>query len=512
MPSRRPRRAMGQPPRRAVFSVRARIVVAIVLAAGIGLAAAGAATFFVLRQQALAEVDGNLSRNLSQVKAVAAQTPAEDQKGVDALLRTLIQQAAPAPSESTLGIVAGQAAYIPGGTLPFRMDRDKSLVARFAREADPTHVVMGTAKSVEGTLRYAIIPVTVKGDPAQGLYVAAYDLDTVLAGVASPFRTYAFLAAGALVLIGLVAWFVAGRLLRPVRELREAADQLSATELGQHIPVRGGDDLSLLAAGFNRMTDRLEESFTSQRRLLDDVGHELKTPLTIVRGHLELLDPGDPEDVRVVRELAVDELDRMSELVGDIALLAESRGPGFVNTAPADLADLTRMVAAKAAALAPDRPWVTEQAAEGDGTLDVRRITQAWLQLAENAAKYSTPGGVIRLGSELVHGRTGMLFRAWVRDDGPGIAEGDQARVFERFQRGGGTRGTSGSGLGLAIVTAIAQAHGGTADVTSSAAGSTFTLSIPCGDADVDGDAGFGAVDDAAPAVRTSPSIAEETP
>ncbi len=471
---------MGHVPRFAIFSVRARIVLAIVLTAGIGLAVAGAATFLVQRQQALAQVDSSLLRNLGEVRAVAAQTSAANEQGVDGLLRTLIQQVVPAPSESALGVVAGQAAYVPGGTLPFRMDRDPGLVARFAREADPTRVVIGTAKSDQGTIRYAIIPVTMKGDVTRGLYVAGYDVDAVLTAVANPYRTYALVAASALVLIGLVAWFVAGRLLRPVRELREAADRLSATELGQHIPVRGGDDLSLLAGSFNRMSDRLEESFTSQRRLLDDVGHELKTPITIVRGHLELLDPTDPVDVRAVRELAVDELDRMSELVAEITLLAESRGPGFVEPTPADLADLTRSVSAKAAALAPDRFWVTEQVAEGDGTLDVRRITQAWLQLAENAAKHSTPGGVIRLGSDRVDSRTGMLFRAWVSDDGPGIAKADRARVFERFQRAGGSRGKSGSGLGLAIVTAIAHAHGGTVDVASSPAGSTFTLSIPC--------------------------------
>ncbi|MGH1525426.1 ATP-binding protein [Leifsonia sp. L25] len=500
MPRRRPRRAMGDSSRRPVFSVRARIVVAIVLAAGIGLAVAGVATYFVQRQQALAQVDSDLIRNLDQVKAIAAQAQPAAQQSVDVLLRSLIQQVVPAPSESALGIVAGQAAYVPGGELPFRLDRDPGLVERFAREADSNFVVMGTAASDRGTLRYAIIPVTVKGDPTQGLYVAAYDLDTVLTAIASPFRTYAIVAACALALTGLVAWFVAGRLLRPVRHLREAADRLSATELGQRIPVRGGDDLSLLAAGFNRMSDRLEESFASQRQLLDDVGHELKTPLTIVRGHLELLDPTDPAEVRAVQQLAVDELDRMDELVAQITLLAESRGPGFVDPAPADLADLTRAVAAKAAALAPDRPWTTEQVAEGIGALDVRRITQAWLQLAENAVKYSTLGGAIRLGSERIQGRAGILFRAWVRDDGPGIPEADRARIFERFQRGDGTRGTSGSGLGLAIVTAIAHAHGGAVDLTSSPDGSTFTLTVLCGRAE-----------DIAPAPHRHEPLTEET-
>ena len=156
---------------------------------------------------------------------------------------------------------------------------------------------------------------TMSGALSTGLYVAAYDLDAELSAVADSFQTYIRVALLALALVGLVAWFAAGRLLRPIRLLRDAAAGSSTADLTQRIPVTGRDDVSELAAAINAMFDRLQDSSMSQRRLLNDVGHELKTPITIIRGHLELLDAHNVNDVEETRTLAIDELDRMSTLV-----------------------------------------------------------------------------------------------------------------------------------------------------------------------------------------------------
>ncbi|TAM70408.1 MAG: HAMP domain-containing histidine kinase [Microbacteriaceae bacterium] len=461
---------------RRVLSVRARIVVTILLVAALGLLASGAATYFVQRERALAGVDQALMRSVTDLKAVASRDQATT---VDQLLRAAMQQSFPAQNESVLGIIDGQAALVPAGTLSFRMDRQKALVQRFVAEADPTHVVIGTAKTPTATIRYVIIPVSVAGDPNAGLYVTAYDLDAVLGAIAQSFQSYAVVAAGALLVIGLAAWFVAGRLLRPLRLLGDAAARNSARDLTQRIPVTGNDDISRLTVTINAMFDRLEQSFLAQRRLLDDVGHELKTPITIVRGHLELMEATQPADVEATRALAIDELDRMNELVGQISLLAESRGPGFVVRQRVDLGELTASTLAKAAMLAPERDWLVEEAASGAAELDVHRVTQAWLQFADNAAKYSTPGRTIRLGSSRSSGRVQDELRFWVRDEGPGVPALDQPRVFDRFVRLDSPHHPDGSGLGLAIVFAIAQAHGGTVDLLSSSSGSTFTMRIP---------------------------------
>jgi two-component system, OmpR family, sensor kinase len=473
-------RAIRTGPRR-TLSVRSRIVVAILVVAALGLAASGVASYLVQRKGVLATVDAQLLHTVPSLKAIAAgKTTGAPVTSVDSVLRLSMQQVIPASNESMLGFIDGKPALVPAVNLPFRIDKDTALVARIVSEANPTRVVIGTAKSPLGTLRYLIIPVRVAGDPNTGLYVAAYDLDAELGQVADSFQTYIRVALIALALLGLVAWFVAGRLLRPIRLLRDVAvGSSTAAELTERIPVTGRDDVSELAAAINAMFDRLQDSSRSQRLLLNDVGHELKTPITIIRGHLELLDAGNVSDVEATRGLAIEELDRMSTLVSDISLLAASRAPHFVEPAEVDIESFTAAVGAKASALDPARSWRVESAS-GLALIDTGHITQAWLQLADNAVKYSTPGAPIVITSEVSENETGSWLNLSVRDDGPGIPTEDRERIFERFSRLESSRATEGSGLGLSIVAAIAEAHGGTALLSGvPGEGSTFTIRIP---------------------------------
>lgn len=473
----------GDVGRRRGFSVRSRIIVAILAVTAIGLAASGIASYLVQRQRVLAAVDEQLLQTVVELQSVASDTDtATTPATVDETLRATMQRLIPSPNESVLGLVDGKPAFVPSSTLPFRIDDDPALVTRVVAEAHPTNVVMGTATSTLGTLRYIIIPVHFDGDPHEGLYVAAIDLDAVLTDVLDSFQTYLVVALVALLLIGLVVWFIAGRLLRPIRILRKAAAENTAMDLSRRIPVTGRDDLSELTETINRMFERLDNAFTSQRQLIDDVGHELKTPITIIRGHLELLDTTRRGDVDIVRELAIDELDRMSVLVSQISLLAESGTPQFIERHEADIDALTNAVAAKARALDPAREWVVEHLASGTWVLDSGRITQAWLQLAGNAAKYATKGTTISLGSRREVTRTGEWLLLSVRDTGPGIPVEAQSAIFERFQRLETSRGSEGSGLGLSIVAAIAAAHGGTVTLASAQGeGSLFTIRIPSG-------------------------------
>ncbi|WP_454118577.1 sensor histidine kinase [Microbacterium lacticum] len=222
--------------------------------------------------------------------------------------------------------------------------------------------------------------------------------------------------------------------------------------------------------------DGAEASFDTQRRLLDDVRHELKTPITIVRGHLELMDPNDPADAGATRELGIAELDRMTRLIGDIDLLAAVESDSF-SMGDAELAQLTRRVADLVGVI-PGHTWSVEQSAHAVIRGDRDRLLQAWLQLADNAAKYTPTGSAIEIGSA-VHPSGAQL---WVRDHGPGIPPAMRHRVFRRFDRGAGKRSVGGSGLGLAIVDAIAKAHGGRCIVAETpGGGATLTLEIPIG-------------------------------
>jgi signal transduction histidine kinase len=459
-------------------SVRVRILASILLVTALGMTLAGGAAFLVQRNRALSQIDSKLSETVQGLQSVAEE---DSGSGVPTTVREFMtaamQRVLPDTHESIVGIIDGRATMLPSADLDFRLDRDSAFIKRVVNDANASRVVMGTSDSRVGELRYVIIPVRIGDDTSRGLYVAAYSLNAELAEIRDGLTIYFVVAALALVAVGLVGWFVAGRLLRPIRSLRETAARISSTDLAERITVVGADDVSELTVTVNDMLDRLDEAFTGQRLLLDDVGHELKTPITILRGHLELIEPDSPEDVRATRDLVLDELDRMSGLVQGIALLAKTRIPDFVRSEPMDVAELANAVFAKASALSSEGVWSLAAAAAGPVVADPALCTQAWLQLAENAVKYSPRGSTIVIGSTA---RGGDEVELWVRDQGRGVEREQLVTIFQRFARAGGERGVDGAGLGLSIVQAIAEAHGGRAFAESElGVGSRFVILIP---------------------------------
>jgi signal transduction histidine kinase len=272
----------------------------------------------------------------------------------------------------------------------------------------------------------------------------------------------------------LLAWRVAEGVLRPVRDVSRTAQSISEGDLTRRIRVTGHDEIAALATTFNEMLDRLEAAFATQRRFVDDAGHELRTPITVIRGHLELLED-DPEERRKTLDLVMDELDRMQRIVEDLIVLAKAERPDFLNLDTVDLATLTEEVHAKAAAIAA-RDWRLDGVGRGVVVADRQRLTQAMMQLAQNAAQHTGEGDTISLGSSVRNGEA----RVWVRDTGPGVPPEQRDRIFRRFARGGGTRPSEGAGIGLAIVKAIAEAHHGRVELDSAPSeGATFAVVIP---------------------------------
>ena len=481
-------------PVRRLRSVRVRILAAILVVTALGLLVSGGASFLLQRDRILASIDEELRQQVESVRTIV-ESPAEatriepdespltaaptDGSGftdIDALLRTVLGQVLPRLDGSTVGLVDGIARWEPQPyALSFLLDDDPDFLARVSGETAAGATVLGWGETEDGTLRYAAVPLRVEGSDAAGVYVTAVDTDARLSDLADVSRSYAVIAALALAATGLVGWFVAGRLLSPIRELRRTASRITATDLGERIPVGGDDDVSDLTRTVNDMIGRLEGSFDAQRRLLADVRHELGTPITIVRGHLELVDARDPGDVEATRAIALDELDRMGHLLEDIAELSEAEREDRVPLQPVDVGELTRRVLAKVAVI-PGREWRAGPVAEVRVDADPARLTQAWLQLADNAAKYSPEGSAVVLGSE----RRGDQVELFVTDEGPGIPAAARERIFERFGRVDDGRGIRGSGLGLAIVSAIARAHGGRVELDSvPGRGTRFALSLP---------------------------------
>lgn len=442
------------------------------------LGVATVASILIARQVLDARLDerigGELQQEVSELrKMAAADDPATGQPyGVHArkLLAAYFAANAWSDGEAALSFVGGEP-YLrsPFQDASYRLDEDAALISRWEGLRAPEQ---GDVDTPLGRVDYLAVPLKADGRVV-ATFVAAQFRDLQQ----DPFHD-AFLATGAVglavLLIGsLLAWRMAESVLKPVRSLTETAHSISESDLAQRIELHGNDEIASLAGTFNAMLDRLEAAFSSQRRFLDDAGHELRTPITIIRGHLELLED-DPEEREATRDLVLDELDRMSRMVDELILLAKAERPDFLRLEVVDAAPLADELLVKASALAP-RQWVLDQAGRGKIVADRQRLTEAMMQLAQNAAEHTREGDEVAIGSAVA-----AEARFWVRDTGPGISPDDQATIFDRFERRGPRREGGGFGLGLSIVRAIAEAHGGRVDLNGRLGeGSMFTIVLP---------------------------------
>lgn len=460
---------------RRTWSARARIVGSIALLLCVLLSSVVGVTARVLffrADQAAAEEAAHEVAKFRHATASGGTHPGAEATSVRELLTSYLSDNVTDSSEQLFSVVDGKAdRRSRSESSVSRLDTDPAFVARAAEATQP---VSGRVDTPSGPAEFAVVPVSLEGSPDRGALVIVENLGPDYREARTTVLVMALSGLAALAVTGLCGWIVAGRVLAPIRRVRETAESITESDLSLRIEVTGKDDVAQLATTFNRMLDRLETSFDGQRQFLDDAGHELRTPVTIVRGHLSVMGE-EPEERRQTLALVNDELKRMSRLIDDLIMLARSERPGFVDLAPTSLADLLVETLAKATPLGA-RAWSIDALPEREALVDGHRLTQALLQLASNAVSYSAEGDRIRIGGAVEADR--LLL--WVSDSGIGIASEDQAGIFERFTRGPRTSHTPGRGLGLAIVTRIAEAHGGTVSVDSTpGVGSTFTLDLP---------------------------------
>ena len=462
-------------------SVRVRLLIGMILLAGLTLLIAGAVNYFFERKNLETTLDEALARDVEELRVLADTgiDPNTQQHFTSAadLMYTAMQYNQVAQNQSMLAMQDGAIVWGAPENVSLRLEDDPEFVA-WASELRPQSVHLTTVETERSTYRVAVMPIELAEDTAPGVFLEAFDAAAHHRELQVSLAIYTAAGAGALLIGGIVAWLLVGRVLQPVRDLQETAQRITEQELDTRIQARGHDEFAELTETINEMLDRLQQALEQQKQLLDDVGHELRTPITIVRGHLELMDAHDPEDVNDTRDIGIDELDRMSLLVNDLVVLAQSNRTDFIQPRPVDIAALMNDIAAKAAALG-QRDWILESNAQGTVHIDPSRITQAMLQLCANAVKFSEPGTRVELGATIRQGPTPELF-LWVSDAGIGIAPEDQQAIFTRFGRAGNGQRTQGSGLGLNIVAAIASAHGGDVRVESApGAGSIFILQLP---------------------------------
>ena len=299
------------------------------------------------------------------------------------------------------------------------------------------------------------------------------DRDETLSALAGAF---ALGAPAAALVVALLGYGLAAAGLRPVERMRRRAEMVSLE--GEHEPLPlpdARDEIHRLGTTLNAMLDRLRSSYERERRFVADASHELRTPVAVIKAELESAlrrAPADPE-LREPLAAAVDECDRLAQLAEDLLVLARS-GDGALAVRPRrlDAGEMLEHVRTRFAARAAERGRVIAvDAPEGlalDG--DELRLSQALGNLVDNALRHGT--GTITLAARQAGGAVELT----VTDEGPGLPPGLADRAFERFTRGDEARTRGGAGLGLAIVRAIAEAHGGTAEL---GAGSAVRLRLP---------------------------------
>ncbi|MGI9185850.1 MAG: sensor histidine kinase [Solirubrobacteraceae bacterium] len=298
-------------------------------------------------------------------------------------------------------------------------------------------------------------------------------VDRAQSGVA---RTFVLAGAITLALALLISYVAGARVSAPLRRMASVATRVDAGELEPRMDTTpGGGEVTVLAEAFNNMLDRLTAELKGQREFIADASHELRTPITVIGGQIEVLaaepDPS-ADDVRRAAVHVQREITRISRLVDDLLLLAQSEHGDFLRPERIELATFVEQLW-DGISLTAARNFELGEVPSGTLFADPDRLAQALRNLAGNAIR-ETAEGIGLVGLEVEEAAPGRL-RFAVVDDGPGIPVAERERVFERFHRTdpARSRAAGGAGLGLAIVRAIADAHHGEVHATDPHAGST---------------------------------------
>jgi signal transduction histidine kinase len=298
-------------------------------------------------------------------------------------------------------------------------------------------------------------------------------------------RNYSIIGICCLIALGGVSiYFLSRKMLKPIDRVSSLAARISSTNLKERINYAGPDDeIKRLADTFDGMLSRLEHAFDSQKQFIQDASHELRTPIAIAQTNIEVLEMDDKvtvKDYERLKDILKVNLERMSTMSEKLLLLSESE-QGKANWSTIDLTALLNEVTAEFKTKAGEKS-INLELATIEETMpisgDAFRLKQVLVNLVDNAIKYNKPGGAVKISARADDSQVVVE----IKDNGIGISQADQQRIFERFYRvdKSRSRAQGGSGLGLAIVKKIVEEHGGTVSVESALGeGSTFRITLP---------------------------------
>lgn len=317
-------------------------------------------------------------------------------------------------------------------------------------------------------------PIVIGGRPV-GLFLAAVDTTPLQPAGDTAARVAILVGAIALVAAVAGAYLVLRRLLRRIGRIADTAERIGEGRIHDRLGDQGtSDEVGRLARSFDSMLDRIEGAVHAQHELLSDVSHQLRTPLTVARGHLEVLGRvgGGDEAVSETVDTAIGELDRMAGLVDRLLILGRAREPVRYDVQDVDLRSFLGDLLRAGAVLAPRR-WELGQVPDAVVAFDETEVRGALLNLVDNAVHATGATDTIRISAR----QDGRFLVLEVEDSGPGIPATERSRVLDRFARR--PTGADGSGLGLAIVSAVCEAHGGSVSIGDSPlGGASVTMRI----------------------------------
>ena len=436
------------------LSFRDRLMAASAMAVAVAVVASSVVIFFVIRGQLNDQFNSTLVDLAAQLRptqdpvtgAIAIDVSSRRLEGIKGYAQFVDSQGfTPSPPAAVHGVVgSGEVSVVRRRPLIPSGERARGVAAGVEPAFFQDVRIRGSRARV---LTKQILP-----NLAVQVARPLDDLDETLRRLA---WVLMLLAVGGIGVAAALGHVVARAALAPVRRLTDATEHVSTTaDLTRRIEVEGADELSRFASSFNSMLAALEASLRSQKQLVADASHELRTPVTSIRTNIEVLQRGDglePDERARIFSDVVAQLGELSVLIGD--LIDVARGNELDEAGEIfRLDELVNDAVERAAKHADDLEF--EIKLEPCLVTGVRsRVSRAVSNLLDNAVKWSPRPGAIEV--------TVARGEVTVRDHGPGIDDSDLPHIFERFYRAPAARGMSGSGLGLAIVKDVAEAHGG---------------------------------------------------
>jgi two-component system OmpR family sensor kinase len=459
------------------YSLRTRLLVGVIVLAGVGLVAADVATYRALSTYLLGQVDDTLNQVHVGIEGGVFENPEGPlpvSPGDCLELRRLS------------GTVLGSRCYaaFPGGAQPPR----PSLPADISLPAQPNtpsgdRVRFLTVPATSGSGRYRVRASEEAQYPGYVLLIAQ-PLHTEDSTLHRLFLIELLVTVIVLAALAALALWIIRISLRPLSRIEQTAAAITAGDLSRRVEYADPQtEVGRVGSALNTMLEQIEISDRRLRRFIADASHELRTPLAAVRAYAELFGRGAatrPADLERSMSGITREAERMSLLVDDLLLLARLDEGRPLDRKPVDLTTVVGEAVDAARVVEPDR--TIELAVEPlTVTGDEARLRQVLDNLLSNARTHTQAETPVSVGLRRVDGRAELT----VADRGPGLSEEQAARVFERFYRADDSRAraSGGVGLGLSIVTAVTEAHGGTAEVRPTpSGGATFVITLPLAD------------------------------